>query len=91
MKYFRILGSMFGIYSELQSSSIFEPMFPKPVKKQKSSIKSCQFVDNMVKLRGRGFKPRYRQIYSGLDDHLKWRTSVIGPYPQWQAKEPQGR
>ena len=26
----------------------------------------------------------------GLDDHLKWRSSVIGSYAQWQAKEPQG-
>ena len=25
------------------------------------------------------------------DDHLKWRSSVIGSYPQWQVKEPQGR
>ena len=38
-----------------------------------------------------GFKPRYRQIHTGLDDHLEWQSSVIRPYPQWQAKEPQGR
>ena len=23
--------------------------------------------------------------------HLKWRSAGIGSYPQWQAKEPQGR
>ena len=44
----------------------------------------------VLELRGRGFKPRYRQIHSGPDDHLKWQSSVIGSYPQWQAKEPQG-
>ena len=27
------------------------------------------------------------QIHSGSDDHLKCRSSVIGSYPQWQAKE----
>ena len=32
-----------------------------------------------------------RKIHSGSDDHLKWRSSVIGSYPQWQVKEPQGR
>ena len=37
------------------------------------------------------FKPRYRQIHSDSDDHLKWQSSVIGSYPQWQAKEPQRR
>ena len=37
------------------------------------------------------FNPRYRQIHSGSDDHLKWLSSVIGSYPQWQVKEPQGR
>ena len=26
-----------------------------------------------------------------LNHDLKWRSSVIGSYPQWQAKEPQGR
>ena len=29
-------------------------------------------------------------IYNGLDDHLKWWYSVIGPYPQCQIKQPQG-
>ena len=37
-----------------------------------------------------GFEPRYRRIHSGSDDHLKWQFSVIGSYPQWQTKEPQG-
>ena len=52
----------------------------------------CGLVGNTVVLehRGRGFKPRYRQIHTGSDDHLKWQPSVIGPYPQWQAKEPRG-
>ena len=36
--------------------------------------------------RGRGFNPRYRHIHSGLDDHLKWRSSVIGSYSHWQFK-----
>ena len=37
-----------------------------------------------------GFNPRYRQIHSGSGDHLKWWSSVIGSYPQWKVKEPQG-
>ena len=52
---------------------------------------ACFSYMDLDGLRGSGFKPRYRQIHSGSDDHLKWRTSVIGSYPQWQAKEPQGR
>ena len=28
--------------------------------------------------------------HSDSDDHLKWQSSVIESYPQWQAKEPQG-
>ena len=32
------------------------------------------------------FKPRYGQIPRY---HLKCRSSVIGSFPQWQAKEPQ--
>ena len=40
--------------------------------------------------RGCGFKSRYTQIHSGLDSHIKRWSSVIGPYPLWQDKEPQG-
>ena len=29
-------------------------------------------------------------MHSGSDDHLKLQSSVIGSYPQWQVKEPQG-
>ena len=45
----------------------------------------------VLELRGRGLKARYRQIHSGLDDHLKGQSSVIESYLHWQAKEPQGR
>ena len=37
-----------------------------------------------------GFNPRYRQIHSGLDVHLEWRTPVIESYLRWQVYEPQG-
>ena len=52
----------------------------------------CGLVGNTLteEHRGCGFKPRYRQMHSGLDDHLKWRSSVIGSYSQWHGKEPQG-
>ena len=46
---------------------------------------------NTEELRGCEFNPRYREIHSGSDDHIKWQSSVIGSYPQWQVKEPQGR
>ena len=29
-------------------------------------------------------------LVSAVDSRLKWRSSVVGSYPQWQAKEPQG-
>ena len=52
----------------------------------------CGLAGNPLakELTGRGFKPRYRQTHSGSDDHLKWRFSVIGSYPKWQAKEIHG-
>ena len=59
----------------------------------KFKVCHCGLAGNtlVLELRGRGFNPRYMQIHSGSDDHLKWRSSVIGSYPQWQVKEPQGR
>ena len=52
----------------------------------------CGLAGNTLveELTVRGFNPRYRQMHSGSDDHLKWRSSVIWSYPQWQVKEPQG-
>ena len=53
----------------------------------------CYLVGNTLDQDHRGlrFEPQYRQIQSGSDDHLKWLSTGIGCYPQWQAKDPQGR
>ena len=43
----------------------------------------CVPVGNTLVYKHRGlqeFNPRYRQIQSGLDDYLKWWSSVIGSY-----------
>ena len=51
------IASNFGFYtsylykpSELRSNSIVEGTFSKPVKTQKCDIKSCYFVENIVKI-----------------------------------------
>ena len=31
------------------------------------------------------FKPRYRQIHSCSDDHLKWQSSIIAFYLQYTS------
>ena len=43
----------------------------------------CGLVGNTSAQEHRGclFDPRYRQIHSGSDDHLKWWSPVIGYYP----------
>ena len=48
----------------------------------------CGLVDNTHNWKHRG--PRYKQIHRGLDDHLKWRSSVIRLYPQWHVTNTSG-
>ena len=45
----RMSGSMFGICKSFKTGLIIETTFSKLVKRQKSSIKSGHFVENMLK------------------------------------------
>ena len=39
----------------------------------------------LIEHEGHGFYPRYRQIHSGSDDHLKLQSPVVGSCLQYQA------